>query len=69
MLTGSLPELTRDAAKERIEMMGGKVTGSVSKNTDYVVAGSDPGTKLRRAQALGIEVLDEQAFVKLLGVI
>ena len=53
MLTGSLANLTRDEAKERIEAKGGKVAGSVSKKTDYVVAGADPGTKLEQAKELG----------------
>ena len=60
MLTGTLPNLTRDDAKERIEAAGGKVTGSVSKKTDYVVAGADPGSKLTKAEELGTEVLDEE---------
>jgi DNA ligase (NAD+) len=66
VLTGILPGLTRDEAKERIENMGGKVTGSVSKNTDYVVAGSDPGSKHGKAKELGIEVLDEKDLIALL---
>jgi DNA ligase (NAD+) len=66
-LTGTLPALTRDEAKERIEAAGGKVTGSVSKKTDYVVAGADPGSKLAKAEKLGVEVIDEDGLVKLLG--
>jgi DNA ligase (NAD+) len=66
VLTGTLPRLTRDEAKERIEKMGGKVTGSVSKNTDYVVAGSDPGSKLAKAKELDIAVLDENGLMALL---
>ena len=57
----------RDEAKERIEAAGGKVTGSVSKKTDYVVAGADAGSKLDRATELGIPVLDETEFMKMLG--
>jgi DNA ligase (NAD+) len=67
VLTGTLPNLTRPEATARIEAAGGKVTGSVSKKTDYVVAGDDPGTKLTKAQDLGTEVLDEDGLLKLLG--
>jgi DNA ligase (NAD+) len=67
VLTGTLPNLTRPEATERIEAAGGKVTGSVSKKTDYVVAGDDPGTKLTKAQELGTEVLDEDGLLKLLA--
>jgi DNA ligase (NAD+) len=67
VLTGTLPNLTRDDAAQRIEAAGGKVTGSVSKKTDYVVAGADPGTKLTKAQDLGTEVLDEDGLLALLG--
>ena len=67
VLTGTLPNLTREDATERIEAAGGKVTGSVSKKTDYVVAGEDPGSKLTKAQELGTEVLDEDGLLELLG--
>jgi DNA ligase (NAD+) len=67
VLTGSLPTLTRDAAKEMIEARGGKVSGSVSKKTDYVVAGAEAGSKLDKAQALGLQVLDESDFKELLA--
>ena len=67
VLTGTLPHLTRAEAKERILAHGGKVTGSVSKKTDYVVAGEDPGSKLTKARDLEIEVLDEAGLVALLG--
>ena len=66
VLTGTLPNLTRPDATARIEAAGGKVTGSVSKKTDYLVAGADPGTKLTKAQELGTEVLDEQGLLELL---
>jgi DNA ligase (NAD+) len=67
VLTGTLPDLTREDATERIEAAGGKVTGSVSKKTDYVVAGEDAGTKLAKAEKLGTEVLDEAGLLALLG--
>jgi DNA ligase (NAD+) len=66
VLTGTLPNLTRPEATARIEAAGGKVTGSVSKKTDYLVAGDDPGTKLTKAQELGTEVLDEDGLLALL---
>ena len=66
VLTGTLPNMTRDEARARIEAAGHKVAGSVSKKTDYVVAGSDAGSKLEKAQALGLAILDEQHFVDLL---
>ena len=66
VLTGTLPNLTRDQARERIEALGGKVAGSVSKKTDFVVAGADPGSKFTKAQELGITVLDEDGLLKLL---
>jgi DNA ligase (NAD+) len=66
VLTGTLPNLTRDDAKQRIEAAGGKVTGSVSKKTDFVVAGADPGSKFTKAQELGTEILDEDGLLALL---
>ena len=66
VLTGSLETLTRSEAKKNIESAGGKVTGSVSRSTDYLVAGASPGSKLKRAAALGIEVIDEAALKKML---
>jgi DNA ligase (NAD+) len=67
VLTGTLPSLTREEAKARIEAAGGKVTGSVSKQTSYVVAGEAAGSKLDKAQALGIPVIDEQKLLEMLG--
>jgi DNA ligase (NAD+) len=66
VLTGTLQTLTREAAAEAIVELGGKVSGSVSKKTQYVVAGADAGSKLKKAQQLGVTVLDEAAFLKLL---
>ena len=66
VLTGTLAETTREAAREEIIKRGGKVSGSVSKKTDYLVAGSDPGSKLEKARASGVTVLDEAAFRKML---
>jgi len=66
VLTGTLPTLTRDAAGAMIEAAGGKVAGSVSKKTGYVVAGADAGSKLAKAEELGIAILDEQALLALL---
>jgi DNA ligase (NAD+) len=67
VLTGTLPTLTRDEAKDMIEGLGGKVAGSVSKKTDYVVAGAEAGSKLDKAQALGVTILDETQFRELIS--
>jgi DNA ligase (NAD+) len=67
VLTGTLPDLSRDQAGQMIKRAGGKVTNSVSKKTDYVVAGDNPGTKLAKAEELGTEVIDEDGLRKLLG--
>jgi len=67
VLTGTLPTLTRDEAKAMIEAAGGKAAGSVSAKTDYVIAGADAGTKLAKAQELGIPVLDENGLKDLVA--
>jgi DNA ligase (NAD+) len=67
VLTGTLPELTREQATERILAAGGRVTGTVSKKTDYVVAGESPGSKLEKAERLGVPVLDEAGLLELLA--
>jgi len=67
VLTGTLPTLGRDEARDLIEKAGGKVSGSVSKKTDYVVAGEEAGSKLAKAQELGVAILDEAGLRKLLG--
>jgi DNA ligase (NAD+) len=65
VLTGTLPTLTREEATAKIEALGGKVTGSVSKKTDFVLAGAEAGSKLTKAQELGVKILDEPEFLKL----
>ena len=65
MLTGTLPTLTREEATAKIEAAGGKVSGSVSKKTDFVLAGEEAGSKLEKAQQLGVKILDEAEFLKI----
>jgi DNA ligase (NAD+) len=66
VLTGSLAKFTRDEAKDRISELGGNVTSSVSKKTDYVVAGESPGSKLEKARKFGVEILNEESFIELI---
>ena len=67
VLTGSLPTLSRDQAKDLLEAQGAKVAGSVSKKTNYIVAGADAGSKLDKARELGIAILDEEGLQNLLA--
>ena len=67
VLTGTLPTYTRDEAAEIIESFGGKVSGSVSKKTSYVLAGEAAGSKLSKAQALGINIIDETRFIEMIS--
>jgi DNA ligase (NAD+) len=67
VITGTLSGMSRDDAKDRLEALGVKVTGSVSAKTDFLVAGEKAGSKLTKAQQLGVEVLDEAAFLALLS--
>ena len=66
VLTGSLPNLPREEAKKKIEAAGGKVAAAVSKKTNFLVAGDDPGSKLDRARALNVPVIDEQMLIRML---
>ena len=67
VLTGTLPTLKREEAEQKILAAGGKVSGSVSKKTTYVLAGSDAGSKLEKARSLGVAIIDESEFLRLTG--
>jgi NAD-dependent DNA ligase len=66
VLTGTLPSMTREEATQKIEALGGHVTGSVSKKTDYVLAGAEPGSKFDKARELGVKIIDEADLRKML---
>jgi DNA ligase (NAD+) len=68
VLTGTLEGMTRDEASELIKARGGKVSSSVSKKTDYVLAGEEAGSKLTKAQALGVKIIDKDTFLKMCGI-
>ena len=67
VLTGTLSALSRDEAKDKLEALGAKISGSVSKKTDYVIYGAEAGSKLDKANALGVAVLDEDRFLAMLA--
>ena len=66
MITGTLENMKREEAKQRLLELGAKVSGSVSKKTDYVIAGSEPGSKIDKARQLDVEILDEAGFLSLI---
>ncbi len=67
VITGALETMTRDEAKDRLQLLGAKVSGSVSGKTSYLVVGADPGSKLDKAEKLGVKILNEQALIELLS--
>jgi DNA ligase (NAD+) len=67
VLTGTLEGMSRELAKEKIINLGGKVSGSVSKNTSYVLVGAEPGSKLKDAEKLGVKIIDEKEFLKIIA--
>jgi DNA ligase (NAD+) len=67
VLTGGLASMSRDEARRKLQALGAKVTDNVSKKTDYVVVGEDPGSKADKAEKLGVAMLDEKQFLKLIG--
>ncbi len=67
VFTGGLDSMSRSDAENLVRSLGGRASGSVSRKTDYVVAGHDPGTKYEKARQLGVKVLDEEAFLRLVG--
>jgi len=68
VLTGTLPTITREEATAKIEALGGKASNSVSQNTDYLLAGDEAGSKLEKAQKLGVRIIDEKEFRRMSGV-